>query len=333
MASPHLADEIFFNHDDGTRVKPLKAQKVTVVGVGQVGMACAFAILSQGVAKEIVLADVMEDKLAGEVQDLQHAGAFMPARITRASADYAETAGSDVCVITAGVRQQIGETRLSLVARNLEVLRGMIPKIVKNSPDVIILVVSNPCDILTYITWKLSGLPASRVIGSGTYLDSSRFRTLLAEKVAINPQSVHAWIIGEHGDSSVPVWSGVNIAGVPMAQHLDQGEGLEWKAIHKQVVAAAYEVIKLKGYTNWAIGAAVSGLVRTILRDEQRVVPVSTLVKGCHGVDKDVCLSMPCVLGRNGVTRLLHMPLSEPEAAAFRASSEAIWTVQADLKF
>jgi len=296
-------------------------------------MACAFAILSQHVAKEITLCDIAEDKLTGEVMDLQHAGAFLPAKIRKACQDYAETAGSDICVITAGVRQQVGETRLSLVSRNLEVLRGIIPKIVKQSPDVILLVVSNPVDILTYVAWRLSGLPAARVIGSGTYLDSSRFRSLLSEKVNINPQSVHAWIIGEHGDSSVPVWSGVNIAGVPIAKRLDSGEGVEWKAIHKKVVDAAYEVIKLKGFTNWAIGAAVAVLVRTILHNELRVVPVSTVVKGCHGVDKDVCLSLPCVVGRNGVNRILHMPLSEAEQAAFKASSESIWSVQADLKF
>jgi len=304
-----------------------------VVGVGQVGMACAFAILSQQVAKEIVLCDVVEDKVQGEVMDLQHAGAFLPARIVKGSSDYHETAGSDVCVITAGVRQQEGETRLALVGRNLEVLRHIVPKVVQNSPDVIILVVSNPVDILTYVTWRLSGLPASRVIGSGTYLDSSRFRSLLAEKASINPQSVHGWIIGEHGDSSVPVWSGVNIAGVPLMPKLESGNSNDWKDVHKQVVQAAYDVIKLKGYTNWAIGAAVSALVRTILHNEQRVIPVSTLVKGCHGVTQDVCLSLPCVLGRNGVSRITHMPLSEDEEKAFRASAEAIWGVQSGLKF
>jgi len=276
----------------------------------------------------------MEDKLEGEVMDLQHAGAFLPAKISKASADYHETKGSDVCVITAGVRQQVGETRLSLVERNLAVLKGIIPKIVALSPDVILLVVSNPVDILTYVAWKLSGLPPNRVIGSGTYLDSSRFRTMLADKISVNPQSVHGWSIGEHGDSSVPVWSGVNVAGVPLAPKLESADdGDDWKDIHGKVVAAAYEVIRLKGYTNWAIGAAVSNLVRTILSNEHRVVPVSTLVNGCYGVDKDVCLSLPCILDRNGVTRRLHMALSETEQAAFRHSADSIWAVQADLKF
>lgn len=331
-AHPTVSDDIFYTVQGAPAPSALKANKVTFVGVGQVGMACVFAVLSQQVAKEIVLCDVVEDKLTGEVMDLQHAGAFLPAKITKASSDYHETAGSDVCVISAGVRQQVGETRLSLVGRNLEVLRGIIPKIVQHSPDIILLIVSNPVDILTYVAWQLSGLPANRVIGSGTYLDSSRFRSLLAEKISINPQSVHAWIIGEHGDSSVPVWSGVNVAGVPIASELDKtGDGSEWKKVHSQVVGAAYEVIKLKGFTNWAIGAAVSTLVRAILHNENRVVPVSTLVKGCYGVEQDVCLSLPCVLGRNGVTRLLHMPLSEEEQSAFRRSAQTIWEVQAAL--
>lgn len=333
QAHGDIVKEIFYGTDIPAP-STLKASKVTVVGVGQVGMACAFAILSQQVVKELVLADVMEDKLSGEVMDLQHAGAFLPAKISKAGADYKETANSDVVIITAGVRQQIGETRLSLVERNLAVFKGIVPKLVQQSPNVIFLVVSNPVDILTYVTWKLSGLPPNRVVGSGTYLDSSRFRTMLADKIGVNPQSVHGWIIGEHGDSSVPVWSGVNVAGVPLApmlEHADNGD--EWRSIHTQVVKAAYKVIELKGYTNWAIGAAVAQLVRTILHNEHRVVPVSTIVNGCYGVDKDVCLSLPCILDRNGVTRRLHMVLSDDEQASFRKSAESIWAVQAALKF
>lgn len=335
MASEHhtIVQDIFYGEED-VRPSTLRSTKVTIVGVGQVGMACAFAILAQQVTREMVLVDVMEDKLQGEVMDLQHAGAFLPAKILKAGPDFAETANSDVVVITAGVRQQVGETRLSLVERNLAVLKGIVPKLVAVSPDVIFLVVSNPVDILTYVTWKLSGLPQNRVVGSGTYLDSSRFRTLIADKIKVNPQSVHGWIIGEHGDSSVPVWSGVNVAGVPIAPMLEKSEdSADWKNLHTKVVQAAYEVIKLKGYTNWAIGAAVSSLVRTILHNEHRVVPISTIVKGCYGVETDVCLSLPCILDRNGVTRRLHMALLDSEQEAFRNSAASIWAVQSNLKF
>uniref|UniRef100_A0A7N9D5U0 L-lactate dehydrogenase n=1 Tax=Macaca fascicularis TaxID=9541 RepID=A0A7N9D5U0_MACFA len=187
--------------------------KITVVGVGQVGMACAISILGKSLADELALVDVLEDKLKGEMMDLQHG----------------------IVVVTAGVRQQEGESRLNLVQRNVNVFKFIIPQIVKYSPDCIIIVVSNPVDILTYVTWKLSGLPKHRVIGSGCNLDSARFIYLMAEKLGIHPSSCHGWILGEHGDSSVAVWSGVNVAGVSL-QELNPEMGTDndsenWKEV------------------------------------------------------------------------------------------------------
>ncbi|KAK2116210.1 hypothetical protein P7K49_006836 [Saguinus oedipus] len=192
--------------------------QITVVGVGQVGMACAISILGKSLADELALVYVLEDKLKGEMMDLQHESLFLQTPKIVADKDYSVTANSKIVVVTAGVHQQEGESRLNLVQRNVNVFKFIIPQIVKYSPDCIIIVVSNPVDILTYVTWKLSGLPKHRVIGSGCNLDSARFRYLMAEKLGIHPSSCHGWILGEHGDSSVAVWSGVNVAGVSLQE-------------------------------------------------------------------------------------------------------------------
>ncbi|KAF5903332.1 L-lactate dehydrogenase A chain [Clarias magur] len=214
--------------------------KVTVVGVGMVGMAAAISILLKELTDELALVDVMEDKLKGEVMDLQHGSLFLKTHKIVADKDYSVTANSKVVVVTAGARQQEGESRLNLVQRNVNIFKFIIPNIVKYSPNCIILVVSNPVDILTYVAWKLSGLPRNRVIGSGTNLDSARFRYLMGEKLSLHPSSCHGWVIGEHGDSSVPVWSGVNVAGVSL-QELNPDMGTDkdkddWKSVHKMVV-------------------------------------------------------------------------------------------------
>ena len=188
-----------------------------------------------------------------------------------------------MCIVTAGVRQRTGETRLDLLQRNADVLKEIIPKLVKYSPDTILLIVSNPVDILTYVAWKLSGFPKNRVLGSGTSLDSSRFRFLMSQRLGIAPTSCHGWIIGEHGNSSVPVWSGVNIAGVRLREinpNIGSVEDPEkWHEVHKQVVESAYEVIRLKGYTSTAIGLTVASLASALLTNSHNVYAVSTLVQ------------------------------------------------------
>uniref|UniRef100_A0A182TAK4 L-lactate dehydrogenase n=1 Tax=Anopheles maculatus TaxID=74869 RepID=A0A182TAK4_9DIPT len=252
-------------------------------------------------------------------------------------ADFSVSAGSRLIVITAGVRQKEGESRLDLVQRNTDILKGIIPKLVAQSPDCILLVVSNPVDILTYVAWKLSGLPKNRVIGSGTNLDSSRFRFLMSQKLGVAPTSCHGWIIGEHGDSSVPVWSGVNVAGVRLAE-INPSIGTEddtekWGDLHQQVVNSAYEVIRLKGYTSWAIGLSVASLASAILRNTYNVHAVSTLVKGEHGVDDEVYLSLPCVLGRNGVSHVVKQILTAEETKKLQASATLMAQVQSGIKF
>uniref|UniRef100_A0A8P0T511 L-lactate dehydrogenase n=1 Tax=Canis lupus familiaris TaxID=9615 RepID=A0A8P0T511_CANLF len=230
--------------------------KITVVGVGQVGMACAISILGKSLADELALVDVLEDKLR-EMMDLQHGSLFLQTPKIVADKDYSVTANSKIVVVTAGVRQQEGDSRLNLVQRNINVFKFIILQIVKYSPDCIIIVVSNPVDILTYVTWKLSGLPKHRVIGSGCNLDSARFRYFMAKKLGIHPSSCHGWILGEHGNSSVAVWSGVNVAGVSL-QELNPEMGIDndsenWKEVHKMVVEIFLSlpcILNARGLTN-----------------------------------------------------------------------------------
>ncbi|CAG9138123.1 unnamed protein product [Plutella xylostella] len=291
--------------------------KVTVVGCGQVGMAAVFSMLTQNVTNDVALVDMMGDKLKGEMMDLQHGSAFMRNAKVNASQDYSITAGSKICIVTAGVRQREGESRLDLVQRNTDVLKCIIPQLVKYSPDAIFLIASNPVDILTYVT--------------------ARFRYLLSEKLGIAATSCHGYIIGEHGDSSVPVWSGVNIAGVRLSD-LNPKIGTEedpedWQQIHQSVVKSAYEVIKLKGYTSWAIGLSLSQLARTILTNANSVHAVSTYMKGEHGVEEEVFLSLPAVLGHNGVVDVIRQPLTEKEAEQLRQSAALMAQVQAGIQF
>lgn len=311
---------------------PHSGDKITVVGVGAVGMATAFSLLTQGVTSDLVIMDVMQDKMIGEVMDLQHGSLFLQNACISASKDYKETAGSKICIVTAGVRQKVGESRLNLVQRNVEVLKGIIPNLVKHSPDTILLVVSNPCDILTWVAWKLSCLPKHRVIGSGTNLDTSRFRYLISKRLGISSSSVHGWVIGEHGDSSVPVWSGVNVAGVRL-RDINPCLGTEddeenWNEVHKEVVDSAYKIIKLKGYTNWAIGLGVSAICSSILRNTNNIHAVSTLVTEVQGVEKDVFLSLPAALGADGITNVILPHLNETELKQFQKSATLIHEIQ-----
>lgn len=311
--------------------------KITIVGVGQVGMACAFSILTQNVSSHVCLIDCVEDKLKGEMMDLQHGSVFMKNAKIEASTDYAISAGSKICIVTAGARQREGESRLDLVQRNTDIMKFIIPQLVKHSPDTMLLIVSNPVDILTYVAWKLSGLPKNRVFGSGTNLDSSRFRFLISQKLGIAPSCVHGFVIGEHGDSSVPVWSEVNVSGIRLCELNPNLAGCSdpenWAKIHQDVVESAYEVIKLKGYTSWAIGLSVSNICNAIFRNTQSIKVVSTHVQGIHGITEDVFLSLPAVLAGNGVSQVVLQDLTDVEKGKLKKSAELIQEVQNGLQY
>ncbi|PIA35705.1 hypothetical protein AQUCO_03500218v1 [Aquilegia coerulea] len=310
--------------------------KISVIGTGNVGMAIAQTILTQDLADIIALVDAKHEKLRGEMLDLQHAAAFLPRTQILASVDYAITADSDLCIVTAGARQISGESRLNLLQRNLSMYKDIIPPLAKYSPHSILLIVSNPVDVLTYVAWKLSGFPANRVIGSGTNLDSSRFRFLIADHLDVNAQDVQAYIVGEHGDSSVALWSSISVGGVPVLSFLEKQEIVYEKEtlenIHKAVIESAYEVISLKGYTSWAIGYSVANLARTLLRDQRKIHPVSILATGFYGIDeKEVFLSLPAQLGRGGVIGVTTVHLTDEEAQRLRDSAKTISEVQSQL--
>ncbi len=301
--------------------------KVAIVGAaGTVGSAFAFAAMIEGLAPQLVLIDMNEQRVEGEVMDLQHAAAFAPPlRIVKGSV--ADCAGADIVAVSAGVAQKPGETRLQLASRNVEIMRSLIPQIAEAAPDAILLMVSNPVDVLTMAALKFSGFPEQRVVGAGTVLDSMRFRVLIGRHCNVNPRNVHAYIVGEHGDSETPVWSSANIAGVTISEYCtvcDRCPGQEeLRSIFLQVRNAAYEIIARKGYTNYAIATGMVALVRNILRDEKAIMTVSRKLNGEYGV-RDVCLSLPCVVGRGGAERFIGTGLSEDEAEAFRQSAAVV---------
>ncbi|XP_074259204.1 LOW QUALITY PROTEIN: L-lactate dehydrogenase A-like 6B [Saimiri boliviensis] len=319
-----------------TSEKPVHHSNVSIVGTGSVGMACAVSILLKGLSDELALVDLNEGTLKGETMDLQHGSPFTKMPNIVCSKDYRVTADSNLVIITAGACQEKGETCLNLVQRNVAIFKLMISSIVQYSPLCKLIIVSNPVDILTYVAWKLSAFPKNRVIGSSCNLDTARFRFLIGQKLGICSESCHRWILREHEDSSVPVWSAVNIAGVPLKDlNYDTGtdkDPEQWKNVHKEVIASAYEIIKMKGYTCWAIGLSVADLTESILKNLRKTRPVATIINGLYGTDEEVFLSIPCILGENGITNLLKIKLTPEEEAHLKKSAETLWEIQKELK-
>lgn len=302
-------------------------RKVSVVGAGSVGATVAYASLIRGAAKTMALYDLDSDKVRAEVLDLNQGSQFYPAANVMGSDDVAVTGDSDVVVITAGAKQKPGQTRLELAAVNVDMCRSLVPELVELSPDAILLLVTNPVDVVTYAALQASGLPSRRVFGSGTVLDSSRLRTLLAQHCDVAVHSVHAFIVGEHGDSQVPAWSQAAIGGVPVRNWSPPGrprlddETLDH--IAHEVVTAAEQIIRGKGATNYAVGLATAGIVEAILHDERSVLPVSSRLTGQYGID-DVCLSLPSIVDGKGVDAILTPPLTEHEIDALRRSADTV---------
>ncbi len=308
--------------------------RVAVVGTGNVGSTFAYALLLSGLASEIVLIDVNRARAEGEAMDLNHTEPF--AKATRIWAgDFPDCAGAAVTVIAAGVGQKPGETRIELVKRNAAVFAQVIPQVARHNPEGIILVATNPVDVLTYASIRLSGLPARRVIGSGTILDTARFRHLLSEHFGVDPRSVHAYIIGEHGDSEVPVWSLANIAGMQLSAFAEANairmDPKQMQEIFTSTRDAAYAIIQRKGATYYAVAAGLMRIVEAILRDQSTVLSVSSLADGYYGLT-DVCLSLPTVLDRSGVERVLRLELSAEELAGLRHSADVLQGVIASLE-
>jgi L-lactate dehydrogenase len=303
-----------------------RPHRVAIVGAGNVGATLAYTLVLSGVAPEIVLIDRDARRAEGEAMDLNHAVPFSPpARIWAGS--FGDCAGADVIVLTAGAGQKPGETRLDLAGRNAAIFRDIVPRVMAANADAMLLVATNPVDVLTYGTLKISGLTPARVIGSGTILDTARFRYLLSEHFRVDARSVHAYIVGEHGDTEVPVWSLANIAGMRLADYL-AAHGMPadpdaMGAIVDDTRQAAYHIIERKGATYYAVAAGLLRIVEAILRDQATVLSVSSLVPGYYGIS-DVCLSLPSVVARGGISRVLHLTLNDEETVALQQSARVL---------
>lgn len=309
--------------------------KVSIIGAGFVGSTTAYALMLEGLVSDLVIVDINRDKAEAEAMDLSHGAAFVKATDVRAGG-YEDTNNSDIVIITAGVGPKPGETRLDIVKKNYNIFKTIVPEVVKYSPNAILLVVSNPVDVLTYITYKLSGLPANRVIGSGTVLDTSRFKYSLSDKFSVDARNIHTYIIGEHGDSEMAAWSLTSIAGMGAEEFcLAQGEICDEefkKATLDEVKNAAYEIINRKGYTNYAVALAVRRIVEAIIRDEKSILTISSLFEGQYGIE-GMYLGIPTVVGREGAEKVLNVPLNEEEINGLRKSSDVLKESIKDLEF
>jgi L-lactate dehydrogenase len=305
--------------------KPVSSRKVGIVGAGMVGASFAFALLQRGLASAIVLVDKDRERADGEAMDLNHGLAFAPPVEVRAGG-FEDLAGAAVVVVTAGSHQRPGQTRLDLLDANARLCADVVPRIVAANPGGVIVLATNPVDILTHLAAEVAGLPWGRVLGSGTTLDTSRLRFLLGEHFDVDTRSVHAYVIGEHGDTAVPVWSAAEIGGVPLDRL--QNPGRAWDegtrtAIFEEVRTAAYEIIKRKKATYYAIGLALLAVVEAILRDQGTVLTVTTPVRGAHGVS-GMALSLPTIVGRMGARQVLDIALDPVEQAAFARSAATL---------
>jgi L-lactate dehydrogenase len=307
-----------------------RAAKVGIIGAGSVGATIAYAAMIRGVARQISLFDIAKAKVHAEVLDLNHGMLFVPPGTVEGSDDIEVLRGSDVVVMTAGAKQSPGQTRMDLATANAGICAKLLPEVMRVAPDALLLLITNPVDVMTQVALKLTGLPWERVIGSGTVLDSSRFRYLLARHCRVAVQNVHAYIAGEHGDSEIPLWSSASIGSIPLSQWAVKGHGRLTAADKDEIVHnvkdAAEQIIQGKGATNYAIGLAVTNILEALLHDEQRVLPLSGLLHGFRGLE-DVCLSLPRIVGRKGIEPPLPIPMTVDEEAGLHESAERIRSV------
>ena len=301
-------------------------QKVAVIGCGFVGATSAFSLIQTGLFSEMVLIDANHQKAEGEAMDLSHGSAYLtPMNIYAGGYDDIVDAG--LIVITAGANQKPNETRLDLVKKNVAIFKSIIPEIKNRNCEGILMIVSNPVDILTYVTLKLSGFPAHRVIGSGTVLDTARLKYVLGRHLQVDPRDVHAYIICEHGDSELAVWSGAQVAGIhinhfcELRGHFNHQEAMERLA--QQVRDSAYEIIERKGATYYGVAVAVKRIATAIVKNEHAVLPISSLMQGEFGLN-DICLSIPTVVGSQGVEKVVDIYLNNEENEKLQESAKAL---------
>jgi L-lactate dehydrogenase len=313
----------------------IENSKVTVVGAGSVGSSVAYAALIRGSARHVALYDIATEKVEAEVLDLAHGTQFTGSSDIVGGSDISVVAGSHVVVITAGAKQKPGQTRIELAAVNAGIIRSMMPQLLEVAPDAVYVIVTNPCDVLTVLAREATGLPRERIFASGTVLDTSRLRWKLAERAGVSTSSVHAYIVGEHGDTEFPLWSRTTIGTVPILEWETPGHPRmsreELDAIAVDVRDAAYTVIRGKGATNYAIGLSSARIIEAILGDEHAVMPVSTVLEDFHGVD-GVALSVPSVVSATGAVPIRATTFSDEEAVLLHRSADALREVAESLR-
>ena len=306
--------------------KPINTRKVVMIGCGYVGAAAVFSLMESGLFSEIVLIDADKAKAEGEAMDISHGIPFVR-NMKIYAGDYDDVADAAIVIITAGANQKPNETRLDLVHKNVAIFKSIIPEITKRGFGGILLVVANPVDILTYVAVKLSGLPESHVIGSGTVLDTARLKYEVGNQLHVDSRSVHAFIIGEHGDSEIAAWSSANISGIDiedfceMRGHEDTDESQQEMA--EKVKNSAYEIIKRKSATYYGVAVAIRRICEVIIRDEKSILPVSTVMHGQYGID-DVALSMPAIVGKNGIETKVPISLDDDEVRDLQKSANIL---------
>lgn len=307
-----------------------RVNRVVLIGTGFVGSSYSFALLNQGITEELVLIDLNKEKSEGDAMDLNHGLPFAPSRTKIWFGDYSDCKNADLIVITAGANQKPGETRLDLVEKNAKIFKGIIDQIMSSGFDGIFVVATNPVDILTYAVWKFSGLPKERVIGSGTILDTARFRFLLGEYFDIDTRNVHAYIIGEHGDTELPVWSNADIASTPISEWTKTKPGFnqsDLEQIFLNVRDAAYHIIERKGATYYGIAMGLVRLTKAILQNENSVLTVSAYLDGEYG-HHDVYVGVPAVVNRNGIREVVQLELNNEEQEKFNHSVSVLKKTQ-----
>ncbi|MFC4556349.1 L-lactate dehydrogenase [Georgenia faecalis] len=317
-------------------MRAARTSKVAIIGAGSVGATMAFATLMRGTARHVALYDINTAKVRAEALDLVHGVQFMPPAQIEGSDDIEVCRGADVVVVTAGAKQKPGQTRLDLAESTVGLMRTIIPQVTAVAPDAVYVMVTNPVDVVTRAALAISGLPPNQLFGSGTVLDTSRLRYRLAEESGLAAQNVHAYVVGEHGDSEIPLWSSAMIGAVPLLDwsttHAPLLDAASREAIATEVVEAAYTVIAGKGATNYAVALAGVSIIEAVLRDENRVLSVSTLIEDYVGIS-DVCLSVPTVVGADGAGEKLVPPMTPAELTGLRASADRIREVLRGLGF
>ena len=303
--------------------------KIVLIGAGDVGVAYAYALVNQGTVDHLAIIDIDEKKLRGNVMDLNHGVVWSSSRTRVTAGTYGDCRDAAIVVICAGAAQKPGETRLQLVDKNMRIMKSIVDEVMANGFDGVFLVATNPVDVLTYGAWRYSGLDHHRVIGSGTILDSARYRFMLGELSRTSPTSIHAYIIGEHGDTELPVISSATIAGVPLSSRMEQEEGFEERIekIFEETRDAAYEIIDAKGSTSYGIGMGLARITGAIVRDQDVALPVSALLRGEYGED-DLYIGTPAIINRGGVARVVELRLNDREKERFARSAATLRAVQ-----